>query len=240
MRHCSPLPLTAVPRAVTPLTAVPLLVALAACGGGGSDTSGPPDQQTLSVAMATPSGNAQVATVSTQLADPLRVIVRRDGSVAAGVTVAWSVASGGGSIAPTSSATDPDGIATAAWTLGPTAGAQEARATVQGATGSPVAFTANGTPGPSIVLVTNNVFSPETITVTAGTVVTWEWPAGSVSHNIIPVAPANRPDSPEVRNGPATYQVVFKVPGVYRYYCSVHGTPTSGMRGMVVVLNDES
>ncbi|HEY0970140.1 MAG TPA: plastocyanin/azurin family copper-binding protein [Gemmatimonadales bacterium] len=207
-----------------------------ACGGG-SDASGPPDGPTLTVAKASPSGDAQSAAVSTQLPQPLRVLVRRDGTPAAGVAVAWSVTAGGGSVAPASSGTDADGIASTLWTLGAAAGGQGVRATVQGASGSPVSFTATATGGgaANIVRVENNVFAPATITVAAGTTVVWEWVAGSLNHNIVPVAPATIPSSPDTRDGPATYQVNFPTPGSYQYFCSVHGTATSGMRGTVVV-----
>ena len=57
-----------------------------------------------------------------------------------GVDVAWSVASGGGSITPATSTTDVAGLASATFTLGPTIGVQQVRATVSGADGSPVTF----------------------------------------------------------------------------------------------------
>ena len=57
---------------------------------------------------------------------------RRDtGRRPQGVTVNWSTATG--SLAPTSGPTGGDGIAASSWTLGPTAGAQSAQATVAGA-----------------------------------------------------------------------------------------------------------
>ena len=42
-----------------------------------------------------------------------------DGAPRAGVPVHWSVAAGGGSIEPISTETDAEGLASAAWTLGP-------------------------------------------------------------------------------------------------------------------------
>ncbi|HET6796161.1 MAG TPA: plastocyanin/azurin family copper-binding protein [Gemmatimonadales bacterium] len=53
----------------------------------------------------------------------------------------WST-DGGGSLEPTGP-TDGDGRAGAQWTLGTTSGTQTARATVTGAAGSPVSFTAS-------------------------------------------------------------------------------------------------
>ena len=222
-----------VPSVPPLLLAVLLAILLAACGGG---SDGPPtDNQSLTVAKADPSGDAQSAAAGAQTADPLRVIVRRGGTPAAGIGVTWS-ATGGGSLNPTTSTTDAAGIATSRWTLG-TAGVQTAQASVAGATGSPVGFTATITGGAAqnVVEVQNNLFSPSTITVPANTLVRWNWVAGSRQHNIVPVAPASIPSSPQVRDGPATYEVTFTAPGTYNYYCSVHGTPTSGMRGTVVV-----
>lgn len=63
------------------------------------------------------------------LADSLAVrVADRYGNPAAGVEVAWSVVSGGGSLSPARSTTDAAGIARAAWTLGAVADSQAARA----------------------------------------------------------------------------------------------------------------
>jgi adhesin/invasin len=59
----------------------------------------------------------------------------------AAVTVTWAAA-GSGSMTPSQSSTDANGIATSSWTLGANAGAQTATATKTGLTGSPVTFTA--------------------------------------------------------------------------------------------------
>ncbi|MHB1222807.1 MAG: cupredoxin domain-containing protein [Gemmatimonadaceae bacterium] len=212
----------------------------AACGGGGGDDGGggvtPP--QTLSVAAASPSGNGQSAAPGAQLADPLRVAVRRGSTPVSGTAVTWSVGVGGGQVTPTSSTTDDAGIASTRWTLGSLVGAQSATASVSGAANSPVTFTATATgtgPGASVVTVENNLFNPTTITVAANTTVRWDWAAGSLQHNIIPIQPATIPSDPAISNAPHSYQVTFAAPGSYNYYCSVHGSPTSGMRGTVVV-----
>jgi plastocyanin len=95
-----------------------------------------------------PNGDAQAATVATALTDSLRVVVLEDGSPKAGATVSWGTTSGG-SVSPSSAQTDANGLAATRWTLGQTAGAQTARATLSGATGSPVTFSATGNPGPA-------------------------------------------------------------------------------------------
>ncbi len=104
----------------------------------------PPPPNSLSIV----SGNSQTATVGTALPNPYVVIVRNSsGTGVAGVTVSWSVVSGGGSIAATS-VTNSSGQASATHTLGSTVGAQRVTATVAGATGSPVTFEATGTAAP--------------------------------------------------------------------------------------------
>jgi plastocyanin len=85
------------------------------------------------------------------------------------------------------------------------------------------------------VNVVNNQFSPGTVTIAAGGMVSFLWPNGSFQHNILPVAPSTIPNQPTLRNGPFTHDQTFPVAGTYDYFCSAHGTATSGMRGRVVV-----
>jgi hypothetical protein len=78
-----------------------------------------------------------------QLDDPLVVaVVDRFGNPVPEATVQWSVTTGGGSLSAEETATGPDGTTSVVWTLGPGIGIQKAAATVDGATGSPVTFTA--------------------------------------------------------------------------------------------------
>lgn len=131
------------------------LAALGACGGGGGGDGGGGNNPVTTVAMAAPSGNAQNDTIQAPLPLPLRVEVKEDGAVKQGVTVNWSVQSGGGQVAPASGVTGVDGVAATTWTLGTTVGAQTARATVAGATGSPVTFTATAAHGNPAQLTVN-------------------------------------------------------------------------------------
>ncbi len=111
--------------------------AVAAGGCGGDEGPNP----FLVIAKApTKTGDSQTGTVGETLIDDLRVQVTRDGAPAEGVAVSWST--GSGSVAPTSSQTDVNGIAVTAWTLGSTVGTQTATATLAEATGSPLTFTA--------------------------------------------------------------------------------------------------
>jgi plastocyanin len=88
------------------------------------------------------SGDAQSGTVATALANPLRVLVTLSGAPVAGDTVTWGTAALGASVLPVKAVTDASGIATTTWTLGTTAGVQGATATLAGANGSPVSFSA--------------------------------------------------------------------------------------------------
>jgi hypothetical protein len=89
-------------------------------------------------------GDVQIGSPGQPLPSPLRVYVTRDGQPAQNEQVEWSTASGG-SLSSGTSQTDASGIATSFWTLGPTQGGQTAQATLAGATGSPVTFTATAT-----------------------------------------------------------------------------------------------
>ena len=109
------------------------------CGGGNGGT--PPEITTIAKASAN-SGDAQTGTVGQPLATSLSVVVTEDGALSPGATVAWSTTAAGSSVNPASTPSDASGIASTAWTLGTVSGAQTATATLGGATGSPVTFTA--------------------------------------------------------------------------------------------------
>jgi plastocyanin len=82
------------------------------------------------------------------------------------------------------------------------------------------------------ITVGDNAFSPSAISVPPGTAITWEW-AGNSPHNVTWVGPGAPAASPTQTIG--TYERAFPAPGIYDYYCSIHGTSTSGMRGSVAV-----
>ncbi|MGH7525538.1 MAG: Ig-like domain-containing protein [Gemmatimonadales bacterium] len=107
-------------------------------GGCGDDTS--PNPSRVIIKAQTKSGDQQTGPVGVALIDELRVQVTLNGVPEEGATVTWSTATG--TLDPASSQTDVDGIAVTSWTLGPTAGSQTATATLSGATGSPLTFTA--------------------------------------------------------------------------------------------------
>jgi len=106
----------------------------------GDDTKVEPG---IPTAIAAIDGNGQTGTPATVLAQPLVIkVTDNHGNPSAGVSVTWSVVSGGGSVAPTTGTTASDGTASAEFTLGPEAGVQGAQAEAGGLDGSPVQFTA--------------------------------------------------------------------------------------------------
>lgn len=92
------------------------------------------------------SSDGQTGLVGAKLARPLRVQVRSEGVLQAGALVHWYAQDG--SVLPTASRTDADGIAVADWTLGALVGDQRVDVTVDEATSVMTSFTAHARPGP--------------------------------------------------------------------------------------------
>jgi plastocyanin len=322
---------------LTPLVLLFLAFVLG-CGGDGGNGGTPPPTTTIAKAPSN-SGDAQTGSVGQPLAAPLRVVVTEDGAASSGRTVTWSSTVAGASLNPASAVTDASGIASSAWTLGNTSGSQSAQATLSGATGSPVTFTAtaaagaaaslsklsgdnqsaqigaqlgapvqakvsdplgNGVQGASVawaatggtvsaatvpsdaagtsavnvtmgstagpviitatagdlagspltfnatatagppsgptVQVLNNRFDPVSVTITAPATVTWNWPGGSLDHNVVPDDGSTPASSGALADGPNTYSFTFNTPGTYRYYCANHGGPGGSlMSGTITV-----
>src|SRR5690606_27334102 len=76
---------------------------------------------------------------------------------------------------------------------------------------------------------------PEEVEVAVGTTVEWV-NEGRNEHNVTPIDEGADwgVDTEDFRPGD-TYRFTFEDPGVYRYYCTIHGTPTSGQIGAVIV-----
>jgi hypothetical protein len=125
-----------------------LLLACSACGDDGGVQPREPSQLELLA------GDGQQTVVGSPLPDSLRVRVSdADGNDVPGVSVAWLVVSGGGSVSPTTSITNAEGVAAAQFTLGPAQGEHRAQAQVDGLQGSPVIFTATGAAVPAGVVL---------------------------------------------------------------------------------------
>jgi plastocyanin len=80
------------------------------------------------------------------------------------------------------------------------------------------------------VLVRNNSFDPSALEVAPGTTVVWAWSPGGVTHN---VTFDDGEASDDLSSG--TYERTFAGAGSFPYHCTFHGTPTTGMRGVVTV-----
>ena len=224
------------------LAGLVLLATLAACSSdsaGGGLTS-------LTVAKTpTNSGDAQNGMAGAALASPLRVVVTDGGTLASGVTVTWAT-TGGGTLLP-SGTTDASGIASANWTLGAGGGAQTATASVAGASGSPLTFSATSPTVPTITVGPGGAaqFSPASITINAGQTVRFVWASGATNHNVSPdtgnpsALPAS-PGLPGVKDAPFEYDATFPTAGTIKFFCTVHGGNPSngtvtGMSGTVTV-----
>jgi subtilisin family serine protease len=113
-------------------------------------------------------GDGQTGTAGATLPDSL-VVVARDhyGNPVSGAPVTW-VASAGGTLSVGTAPTDAAGRSSVSWTLGTSAGAQQATATLPGAAGSPLPFDATAQPGAPARLV----FTTRPTTTAAGTPIT--------------------------------------------------------------------
>src|SRR5215467_1199870 len=86
--------------------------------------------------------------------------------------------------------------------------------------------------GNTVSLLDNNSFSPSTLTVTAGTTVTWKWPqctdggySTCASHSVTFDDGSNVASSTQSQG---QFTRTFAMPGTYKYHCSIHGTGMSG------------
>ena len=105
-------------------------------------------------ALSITAGNNQSAAVSHVVATPPAVSVADAfGNPVSGVSIAWTVVTGGGSVGSASTLTNGSGIATTAWTLGSLTGAQSLTATAAGLVGSPATFSATAIAGAATHLV---------------------------------------------------------------------------------------
>ena len=91
------------------------------------------------------SGDDQSSIVSSELSHPCVVVARdRNGHELSGITVAFAVTAGGGTLSTASVTTGSNGRASSTLTLGSTAGTNTVTATASGIM-TPAPFTATGT-----------------------------------------------------------------------------------------------
>lgn len=76
-------------------------------------------------------------------------------------------------------------------------------------------------------------FEPATVEVPVGTTVTFVWQDGV--HDVSSTGNPSFESSGDPVAAPKSFPVTFTTAGTYTFFCSVHGTPTGGMRGTVTV-----
>ena len=128
------------------LTRLHLLCAAFLWAGCASGTEEPTDHPLDIAKTPVQSGDQQSWSTGHNMPAPLRVIVTSRGLPVEGIDVTWSADPGDGILTPLIGVTGPDGIATARWTLSTIAGPHLGRASVDGAIGSPVSFSATAYP----------------------------------------------------------------------------------------------
>jgi plastocyanin len=73
------------------------------------------------------------------------------------------------------------------------------------------------------VSVRNNSFSPASLSVAAGTTVTWQWVQGAATHNV------TFDDGTKSGNqSEGTFARAFPSAGTFPYHCTIHGPSMSG------------
>jgi plastocyanin len=80
----------------------------------------------------------------------------------------------------------------------------------------------------------DNTFRAQDIQISSGATVTWT-NEGRNDHDVLPVEGDDWGAEVEEFAPGDVYEHTFDTPGVYSYYCSIHGTTTAGMIGTVVV-----
>jgi hypothetical protein len=118
------------------------LVSVAACNK--SDPADP----TIPAKMELVDGEPQFGAAGTEAVAPLRVrVTNLAGDPVSGVTVAWAVTEGGGTLSNDSTETSTEGIAAVTFTYGQV-GDQVITATIPGLNGSPQTFNLTATAAP--------------------------------------------------------------------------------------------
>ncbi|MDE2804114.1 MAG: hypothetical protein OXN18_03105 [Gemmatimonadota bacterium] len=205
---------------------------LASCGG---DQVSPDADAPASLVIH--SGDGQTARTGTEAGEPVRVrVTAQSGSGLSGVSVAFQVTVGGGSVPSFSAVTDANGIASPGrWTMG-APGPQELRASVAGL--NPVVFhaTALGIPAEIAVVAGAEQEAPVATAVPVAPEVLVTDASGTALAGI-PVAFATETDAtvtnPEVltnaqgRANPGAWTLGTST-GVYRLFASVDGDGING------------
>lgn len=93
------------------------------------------------------------------------------------------------------------------------------------------------TGSPAEVQALDNTFEAQGVRVPAGTTIRWT-NKGRQDHDVVPAGetePETWGADIEHFHPGDTYEHTFDEPGTYNYYCTIHGTESKGMVGVVVV-----
>ena len=96
--------------------------------------------------------------------------------------------------------------------------------TVPGGTTNPGGTNGGGGTAPNSVGVYDNEFIPASLTVAAGTTVTWNFHGAYSTHNVTMDNGSGK--SPDMMTG--SYTRTFDTIGTFTYKCSIHGAAMSG------------
>ena len=91
--------------------------------------------------------------------------------------------------------------------------------------GSDSGGTSNNPPPAGDVLVQNDLFNPATLSVTAGTTVTWAWDSDGHEHTV--TFDAEPAQTSGIKTS-GTYQRTFASAGTFAFHCQVHPTIMKG------------
>lgn len=143
------------------------------------------------------------------------------GNGVSGVSVAWTVVGGSGTVSGPTSITGANGGATIGVTAGGTPGPLSIIAVPAALPADTVHFSLSVTPTATVVTVNSNFFQSDSIVIPAGGAVRWIWNSGT--HNVTPVSgPATFTGSATQSAGGTYGPLVFDVAGTYTYECTLH------------------
>ncbi len=84
-----------------------------------------------------------------------------------------------------------------------------------------------------VITVGDNFYSPQTVSIHPGDVVTWQYQGGTNSHPT--VSDTNAWTSFTINSANVSKSLTFATTGAFPYHCSFHGAPGVGMYGVITV-----
>jgi plastocyanin len=180
------------------------------------------------------SGNGQSAVVGEVLDSALIVKVRNAaGDSLVSAVTDWAVTAGDGTLLQDQVNSNVGGEIINIYTVSSSPRTDSIEVMVSSNPSLKVTFIATATspPATAAVAVTDNAFAPDEVLVATGGSVTWNW-GGSNDHDVTWVAGGLTNSTTQ---SAGSHLVTFSSAGSFDYYCTIHGSPTAGMRGKVEV-----